>query len=121
MDCIACGLRAGYNRAVVDLYSGAELDGFCLNCERGEFGRSLERSRGGTGERCLLCNRDGQFALPLWVPSLVDEAGRRVSRVDYAVTVATPRLCDEQFDELRGGDEAPAGTRRVRHSRGRGD
>lgn len=100
MHCVICGLDAGYNRAVVDLASGVEVGGLCVDCESAEFGTVLDRGHW-TDDDCGLCPRDGQFALPRWEPSATERGGDVYGSVDYEVTGATPTVCDEHLHELR--------------------
>lgn len=111
MNCIRCGNRAGYNRAVIDTLSGHELGGFCRNCEYDQFGRTLDRYAQ-SGRSCAMCNRDGHFVLPAWEPTMTAEGATLVSRVDYEVTECTPTLCDEHFHQIRDAVEEPP--RRIR-------
>lgn len=99
MDCITCGHSAGYNRAIIDVLSGIELGGFCIRCEQAEFGNSLERAHWSDTE-CALCNRDGHYALPKWEPQATELNGDLICSVDYEVTDATIRLCDEHLHEI---------------------
>lgn len=97
MDCITCGLEAGYNRAVVDTLEEAEIGGFCLRCEKAEFGNSLERGYWTRDGRCALCDRDGFYALPKWEAGAEAEEDCVVCTVDYDLTDDTVRLCDEHY------------------------
>jgi len=114
MDCITCGFEAGYNRVVVDLMTGAEIGGFCLRCERSEFGRSLTRSHWTSDEECAFCDRDGFFALPLWRPYTTKRGNRIVCSVDYEVTGETLVLCDEHLHELQNYETEPLPSKEAR-------
>ena len=83
--------------------SGAELGGLCVNCERDEFGRALERGTWTAGDSCAVCARDGHFALPAPRAELVERGAIAVSSVSYRVTGDTVLLCDEHLHAL--GDE----------------
>ena len=109
-ECIACGNTAGYNRAVVDVLSDAQVGALCVNCEREEFGKSLERGRWAAVEDCAFCDRDAFYALPKWLPELHDEGGAAVSRVDYEVTECTFCVCDEHLHEIGVVERAPSAT-----------
>lgn len=106
MNCVSCGRRAGYNRVVVDLVSGVEVGGLCVDCEAEEFGKVLERGYW-DGEECGLCPRDGQFALPEWEAEATERDGDLHCSVSYSVTGGTPVLCDEHLHAIRP-EEAPA-------------
>ncbi|MFD1512303.1 hypothetical protein [Halomarina rubra] len=97
MNCVGCGLGAGYNRAVVDTIHDTEMGGFCFRCEEAEFGRSLDRGDWTASGDCAFCDRDGFYALPEWKPYCEEVAGRTVCKVDYRVTDETLRFCDEHF------------------------
>jgi hypothetical protein len=114
MDCIRCGQDAGYNRVVVDLVSGDERGGYCRNCEYEEFGQILDKF-GQTDGDCALCNRDGHFGLPAFVPEVTVADDRLQSTVECRVRERTPLLCDEHFYEVTDAD--PARTDRVGVSR----
>lgn len=104
MTCLCCGLDAGYNRAVVDRFTGERVGGLCLGCEEREFGETLRRTEHGE-DGCALCSRDGSYALPAWRPYAAEAPdGTLVSRVDYRVDAATVHLCDRHL-ELVGDDE----------------
>lgn len=115
MNCVGCGLDAGYNRVFVDTVTDAEVGGFCLRCEESEFGRCLERGDWTTADGCVLCDRDGFYALPAWTPYCEEVDGRTVCKVDYRVDDATLRFCDEHFLSLCNGVTA-AHPGRVRRS-----
>lgn len=106
MNCVRCGLRAGYNRAVVDVTSGVRLGGLCVNCEQSAFGESLERGFWIDTEGCGLCPRDGHVALPRWEPSAEERDGDVHCSVDYEVTAATLLVCDEHLQHVRDEDAA---------------
>lgn len=106
MNCICCGLDAGYNRAVVDRVRGERVGDLCLSCEEGEFGETLRRTERGE-DGCALCSRDGSYALPTWRPFAEAGAdGALVSRVDYRVDAATAHLCDRHLRLLEGTEAA---------------
>lgn len=108
MDCISCEREAGYNRAVVDVFNGIEIGGLCVGCEREEFGKTLARRRADEEGNCLLCNRDGQYALALWRPTQRESGGDIHCSVEYDVTDRTLLLCDEHLHEIRTDDRVPA-------------
>lgn len=114
-NCFICGLRAGYNRAIVDLHSGVEVGRLCMNCEKEEFGNSLHRSGMNPGDSCLHCDRDGQYALPIYAPLQRMEGDVIQCRVDYEVTNRTVRLCDEHLYALTSTppDRSPSVRHRV--------
>lgn len=109
MNCVRCGLAAGYNRAVVDVASGVLLGGLCVDCERSGFGESLERGFWAGTEGCGLCPRDGHFALPLWEPRTEERDGDVYCSVDYRVTDETLLVCDEHLHVLCGDLEREPG------------
>ena len=96
-NCVACGLRAGYNRAVVDTVDGGRIGGLCLRCEESEFGQSLGRGDWDGVEGCAFCERDGFYALPEWKPYREQRDGKTVCKVGYRVDDATLRFCDEHL------------------------
>ena len=108
MNCVACGLGAGFNRAVVDTVDGSELGGFCVRCEEAEFGRSLARGDWSGVEGCAFCERDGFYALPVWEPFCEERGGKTVCKVEYRIDEATLRLCDEHFRSVN--ESAPTRT-----------
>jgi len=97
MDCITCGLEAGYNRVIVDTMEEAEIGGFCLRCEKAEFGNSLDRGYWTRDGKCALCERDGFYAMPKWEAGAEADEDAVVCTVDYDVTDDTVRLCDEHY------------------------
>ncbi|WP_232702569.1 hypothetical protein [Halobacterium wangiae] len=99
MDCVVCRKRSGYNRVVVDTESGHELGGLCVRCETEKFGE-LGDELGDSGTECALCDRDGFWAVPKWLPSTYESEGKTVSYVDYDVSASTLRLCDEHLARL---------------------
>lgn len=107
MDCVRCGLRAGYNRVVVDLISGSELGGFCRNCELEAFGHALSKFDG-ADESCVLCTRDGHYAVPAWQPYEKKTDSHVACAVEFSVHDRTPTLCDEHFHELCTDEDRPA-------------
>lgn len=111
MDCFACGKDAGYNRAIVDLFSGTETGRFCLRCEREVFGTSLHWEWWEATERCTFCSRDGHYALALYLPTHEECNGKIRCSAAYEVTDTTLLLCDEHLHRLRDGDgEQRSGT-----------
>ena len=73
-----------------------------MNCEKDEFGRTLQHGFHTDGDDCQLCERDGQIALPRYVPETVIE-----NNVVTSTTVLeegnAPRLCDEHFHMIVEG------------------
>lgn len=100
MECVACGLRSGYNRVVVDIASGTEHGGLCFRCERRRYGNSWKDGLWAERDGCVLCSRDGLVALPEWRPRTTTEDGVLVLHNEYAVLDGTVRLCDEHFAAL---------------------
>lgn len=101
----------------MDVHSEAELGGLCVECERESFGRTLEVGSWGKSDGCVLCPRDGHYALPTWDPQRVRENGRLVNKVAWDVTDDTPTVCDEHLTRLLGAPDAPAVPGRPRRQR----
>ncbi|MFB6070591.1 MAG: hypothetical protein ABEJ76_06150 [Halanaeroarchaeum sp.] len=114
MNCIVCGREAGYHRAVVDTLEDDLVGAICRECEHEEFGRSLERGFFDRREGCVLCERDGHVAIPVWRPTARRTPdGDVINEVAYQVDDATVRLCDEHVTMLAGeypGERAAAAT-----------
>lgn len=109
MDCIVCGQDAGYHRAVVDTLEDIRVGGLCRECEGAEFGRSLERGRFRETDGCILCARDGLYALPVGQPTATrNDDGSVVGDVVYDISAETVRLCDEHFHELSEVEPEPS-------------
>lgn len=94
MKCVICGHESGYNRAVIDRFSGAKIGQLCMNCEREQFGKVLEYESRGTDE-CVLCQRDGHVAFPRYVPTERREGDTVI--ISSAIEDEAPTLCDEHF------------------------
>ncbi len=99
MQCVACGRRSSYNRAVVDTVTDSEIGVLCPECEHEQFGQMLETGDW-TDDECVLCDRDGFYALPEWRAYVVEIDGRRISRSEYSMEPACPALCDKHYGEL---------------------
>lgn len=104
MECLSCGLRAGYNRVVIEHSSGTELGGFCVECEASRFGDCLQRGLWTETDGCALCARDVYVAVPSWYPETKRSPRGLVVRNDYEVTDETVGLCDEHLQFLIGSD-----------------
>ena len=116
-NCIVCGRESGYHRAVVDTVDDSVVGCLCRECERAEFGRTLERGFFEQREGCVLCDRDGTVALPVWRPVARETPdGTVVSEVTYTVDSGTVRLCDEHLSAIAGAFPAPE-TSPVPHGR----
>ncbi|MDG5776044.1 hypothetical protein VB773_14700 [Haloarculaceae archaeon H-GB2-1] len=101
MQCSLCRLPSSYNRAVVDTVQDEPLGCLCTQCIDEFFGRLLDRYEK-AGRSCLLCDRDGSYALPEWSCRTVeDESEVVVSGLEVTVEDATPRLCERHFSEFR--------------------
>lgn len=104
MKCVICGHESGYNRAVVDKFSGAKIGQLCMNCERDEFGKVFDYEASGDCQ-CVLCQRDGQIAFPRFVP-VESTAESDVVVVKSVIEDAeSPQLCDEHFHTITGSTE----------------
>lgn len=118
MKCVVCHRKGGFHRAVVDTTGEEVLGSLCRECEREEFGRSIDRGLFQPGDGCIFCERDGTVAIPLWRPDTRTTAGGTVvNEVSIEVDDATLRLCDEHLAAVAGeypGSEArrPAATHR---------
>ncbi|MFB6266187.1 MAG: hypothetical protein ABEI31_00900 [Halodesulfurarchaeum sp.] len=107
MECLICGQDAGYHRAVVERLRGEQRGGLCRECERREFGRSLHRGLYREREGCILCARDGHFALPLGEPVATrTETGDVESEIAYDIDESTVHLCDEHLDAIASEADA---------------
>lgn len=106
MECVSCELRAGYNRVVIDVVTDEQLGGFCRNCELDEFGHTLSKFVS-SDNTCLLCNRDGLYAIPAWEPYETTTDHHTTCGVEYTVRDRTPSLCDEHFSDICSTFEAP--------------
>lgn len=115
MECVSCGLRAGYNRVIVELVRDERIGGFCRNCEFEAFGHTLSKCSS-EDENCLLCNRDGLYALSTWEPYEKSRDFHITTAVQFSVTERTPTLCDEHFHEFCLSEE-PAKDPKRRSSR----
>lgn len=105
MQCVNCGRDAGYNRAVIELFSGTTIGGLCMNCEKDELGRSFRYCASGSERRCAFCKRDGQIRFPRYVPELTSSDGDLVVTSSIEDDETVPCLCDEHFHELIEDDE----------------
>lgn len=114
MTCTICGQTAGFNRAITDVLSGQEVGRICRNCELDYFGRRLEM-QDPTSDTCVFCEREGYYAIPKFVASIVEAEGDLVSTNETEVTDSTPQLCEyhvelmEQFDSQTDLPESPPG------------
>lgn len=107
MHCIVCGRDAGYHRAVVDTFEDEVVGALCRECEREEFGRTLERGMFEHRDGCAFCDRDGAVAMPVWrAQARRTPVGDVVSEVTFSVDEGTVRLCDEHVSTIAG--EFPA-------------
>jgi hypothetical protein len=104
MECLACGLRAGYNRVVVERPSGTELGGLCVECEERRFGDCLLRGLWTETDGCALCTRDVYAAMPAWYPETERSPDGLLVRNDYEVTDGTVGLCGEHLESLIESD-----------------
>ncbi|MGM0399383.1 MAG: hypothetical protein ACQEQY_10390 [Halobacteriota archaeon] len=115
-NCIVCGRDGGYHRAVVDVVEERVVGALCRECEREEFGRTLDRGFFEAREGCALCDRDGHVAIPIWRPvARTTDDGAVINEVTFAVDEATVRLCDEHVAAI--AEEFPATRRRPVPSR----
>jgi len=106
MSCIMCGRAAGFNRAVLDVLSGQQLGRLCRNCELDHFGRRLELDDVGD-DTCAFCHRDGHYAAPKFVATLVDCEAGFISETAPAVTETTPQICEYHVDLMEQFDDVP--------------
>jgi len=104
MDCLSCGLPAGYNRVLVERPSGAELGGLCVECEERRFGDCLKQGFWTETDGCALCARDAYVVMPEWHPVTEHSPDGVVVRNEYEVTEGTVGLCDEHLDSLTDPD-----------------
>jgi hypothetical protein len=101
MHCSVCRLPSAYNRAVVDTAEDEQLGCLCTRCTDEYFGRPLDRYESNDGT-CILCDRDGFYALPQWTCRTVDRGTEiHIRGLDATVSNATPRLCERHFADLR--------------------
>lgn len=112
MPCAICDRPSAYTRAVVDTVTDEILGSVCRCCRDEYFGRLLEQYEG-SGSNCLLCDRDGFYAMPKWqCTSVWDEDGVVVTDQTATVESGTPRLCERHFFSFRSeaADEAASTT-----------
>ena len=113
--CVRCGRAPGYNRAVIELVSNAEVGALCRNCELDALSDADVFERGSTDGTCGCpgCTRDATFSFPRWLPESTVSDGVIESHVDYDLDDDPFELCDEHFDDLASGSEIPSTTRRA--------
>ena len=111
MNCLICGKEAGFNRAMIDLYSGTKLGGLCMNCEKEEFGKTLEYSITSESQQCRLCERDGQIQLPKFVSKAESLGDDVVVKSSIEESESAPALCDEHFHMITDSRKKPAAVR----------
>lgn len=97
MRCVRCECEAGYNRAVIELYSRTTVGGLCMNCERDEFGRTFEYPNHGPERQCKFCRRDGYVLFPRYLPRTESASGDLVVQTSIESDDTAPCLCDEHF------------------------
>lgn len=109
-NCIVCGRDAGYHRAAIDVVEDRVVGGLCRECEREEFGRTLERGFFETRDGCVLCERDGHVAIPIWRPiARQTDDGAVVNEVTFTIDDGTMLLCDEHVATI--AEEFPTNRR----------
>jgi hypothetical protein len=114
MHCTVCRLPSAYNRAVVDTVTEETLGCLCTSCIERFFGRSLSAADP-SGTTCILCDRDGFYALPKWRCQTRSEENRIViGNLDAPVADVTPRLCDRHYEALRTSIDSVAGNQTER-------
>lgn len=100
MECISCNEAKPPYRVVMDTIEEAILGGYCQSCEEGTFGQTMRRQEWQSTDECLLCDRDGFYALPLLNIEITDES----QATDDNLAVSTePRedavgLCDHHLN-----------------------
>lgn len=99
MDCVVCALPSSYNRAVVDVVHDRELGVICPECEAEFFGEILTNGEW-TETQCVLCSRDGFYALPEYTAYLETVDGKQVSKSEYSLDAPNPHLCDKHFTQI---------------------
>lgn len=97
LRCVRCNEGVGCDRVAVEVATDAEVGGLCAACERETFGVVLRDRTWQRPDGCVLCPRDGHFALPV-----IDVLIERPEAPDTREYVAAdgPVLCDRHFHEL---------------------
>ncbi|MFC7215319.1 hypothetical protein ACFQO4_14675 [Saliphagus sp. GCM10025334] len=70
-----------------------------MNCEKDEFGKTLQYASRRDGTECELCRRDGQISLPRYL-SQVETRDQSLVSTSVLEDGDVPCLCDEHFHEL---------------------
>ena len=103
MDCERCGRDATLNRVIVDVGDRSERVGYCNQCETETFGTVLRRGSWCPTDRCVLCTRDGMYALATVQLSVEGGSDGTVTKTrTYEIDDSTPHVCDEHFYYLVG-------------------
>lgn len=97
LRCVRCNEQVGCDRIAVEVATDAEVGGLCTDCERAEFGVVLRDRTWQRPTGCILCPRDGHFALP--VIDLLIERPDRQDTLEYTAADG-PTLCDRHFHQL---------------------
>lgn len=97
--CVGCALKPGYNRAVIDVVRDVRIGSLCRRCECDTLEDTIA-TVDDASDRCALCDRDGFYALPRWLPDVSRDGDTIVTRVDYDLDDDPLYLCDEHFHEL---------------------
>jgi hypothetical protein len=112
MRCIKCKSETRYNRAVVTTDDETIRGGFCSDCERETFGRSLIERPFGHLDGCVECTNAGVAAFPEHVLEISIETDNEYATEGYVIDDETPVFCADhlpvQFVHLPGPAETAA-------------
>lgn len=102
MQCLVCGLRSGYNRAVVTTDGAREIGLLCRRCEGKAFGNALRDSLQIHPGGCTLCHKDAIVYLPEWNPFVEEGAdGDLILKNKSEITPNTPMLCGDHYSQVQ--------------------
>jgi len=101
MNCLSCGLEAGFTRLIVNVDTAEKEGSLCSNCESklsrltlGEYSAESDGSHS-----CLECDADATFALPEMHLALDEDDGEQFS-YEYEIETDTPHLCTTHLEAL---------------------
>jgi len=92
MNCIHCGRRADYHRAVHEVATGLDLGALCARCERERLGE-LPEGPARSGRTCIECGGNADYALPEHSMVFDDRDGGERRTEGFFVTDDTPCVC----------------------------
>lgn len=107
MKCTKCEDEGGFERAIIDILTEAELGCICETCLDSIFDPVFQDDIWQEDSGCAVCADEPHYHLPP-VDLVIEYDDSRPTEIEYGITASTVRLCASHLKQLLDADTVEA-------------